>query len=153
MRPETGEFKVDESELVINADLTAAQFEAANIPISTSRFSEKTGGKSFRFNATIDGMRADFSSYFRNGNLYHVSWVPSQEVKHLWPKSEHLVKWIIAVSGVNPPYNYEWGYIDTEPDEKSGVLGVSVFYKRHLESRGITDIWAYYAGREAYYGR
>jgi len=111
IRTETGEFKMDDYELIIHPELSREDFVQGDIRISGSEVVTETGFTTYRFAGCLDGFGADFAINFRFENLHRLLF-RSEDTLSRWRKfreetaaAEKLSKdaWVQAVN--------KWGKI------------------------------------------
>jgi hypothetical protein len=157
IRANTGEFKLDDYNLIIHPELTASQFLAVGITLTKTHSSKETGWTTCWFTSAIDGMKADFVICFRWEKLCLLTWEPKiGEKRDAWTamssadQKQLLDGWLIKVVGSPPPYEYEWGSFGSERDIHNGDFLITVEYKYGLLDRGITDFKSYFEERRKY---
>jgi hypothetical protein len=134
-----GNLKIDEHELVIDPDLSALKFKAGGIPILSTR--ESKDWITFFFNASIEGMLAEFVICFCGDKLHILGWVPKYgKNREEWvaissdQQKQYLDGWLLKHIGPSP-YEYPWGEINADKDMKSGDYGIVVLYQREIQAR------------------
>ncbi len=130
-----GRFKLDEYDTVIHPFLTLQDFRAGDFAIENGSF--KSGWSTFEFSGHICGMKADFSISFKSTYLRSLDWIPTEK-KEYWSEETRLAAWVVEITGIMPPWNYEWGGIGTGPDTREDVLGVFVGFKESFNANRTT---------------
>jgi hypothetical protein len=160
IRAITGEFKLDDYNLIIHPELTASQFLAGDVPISKKESSNKTGWTVCWFTGVINGMKADFRINFRWEKLCLLGWEPKVgEKRDAWTSKsiedqKHLLDdWLLKVVGSPTPYEYEWGTFGSVADMHSGDYSIIVEFKHGLWDRGITDFKSFFNKRRKYFAK
>src|ERR1700677_3267633 len=112
----TGEFKLDEYNLVIHPDLTLSQFKASGISFKELIINE-TGDASFEFTGSLETLKTVFHIEFTQEALFRFRIHFDKRYK-LGP-GKRIDDWLAKVTGENPPFEYEWGCLITELDARS----------------------------------
>jgi hypothetical protein len=154
IRANTGEFKLDDYDLLIHPELTEPQFQVGGIPVLKRHSSSETGWITYWFAGAIDGVKADFTICFKQGKLCLLSLEPKVgDKRDAWAtvsgkaQKQFLDDWLIRVVGSPPPYEYEWGSFGSERDIHTGDFSVAVEFKYGLLDRGITNFKSYFEQR------
>src|SRR5882724_61338 len=94
----TGEFGLDDYDLVINPDLSLSDFKSGGLPIQSARFDDTTGFTICCFVGLINGLKAQFRIYFQGEHLHELRF-EREEQQLLW---ERLHKETVAASKDGP---------------------------------------------------
>jgi hypothetical protein len=145
IRAATGEFKLDDYELVIHPELTLPQLKAGDIPIVRTTSPNKMGSVFCWFNGRLDGLEAEFTMRFQFDTLHLLSW----ELTDCGDFSGEQLKgqlegWLLKTVGHPPPYEYDWGFISCGIDTHSGAPSVGVMFKSSILEMGFNDVAAFY---------
>jgi hypothetical protein len=112
----SGEFKLDEYDLVIHPDLTLSAFKVSGIPFKELLSNEK-GEASFEFKGSLKTLKALFQIEFTQEVLFRFRIYFDQKYK-LGP-GKRIEDWLTKTTGESPPFEYEWGCLITELDARS----------------------------------
>jgi hypothetical protein len=107
----TGEFKLDEYNLVIHPDLTLFEFKAGDIPFQEG-YASPEGAASFLFKGKLETLDAQFSILF-DKQIFCVLSVIFDEKYNLGP-GDKIEAWLTQITGEPLPFEYEWGCLGTD---------------------------------------
>jgi hypothetical protein len=135
-----GEFKLDEYKLVIHPDLALSSFKASDIPLEELLSNEK-GEISFEFKASLEALEATFQMFFAREVFYRLRIYFDKKYK-LGP-GKPIEDWLTKVTGEFPPFEYGWGCLLTEIDDRSDN-DFSVLTKYNILALGFRNVESFY---------
>lgn len=133
----TGEFKLDEYDLIIHPDLTMSAFKAGDIPFEELLSNEK-GEISFRFNGNLETLDAIFHIYFTRGVLHRFSVFFDERYK--LGQGGPISDWLTKLTGHAPPFEYDWGCLVTEDRSDCDFSMVTKYCLAEIAKRDYTRL-------------
>jgi hypothetical protein len=135
-----GIFKLDEYNLIIHPELTLSAFKASDIQFGKILSNSKKE-VSFEFKAHLEKFEGLFQIYFSMEKLFRLR-IYFDKIYGL-SAGKAIEDWLVATSGESMPFEYEWGCLLTEADERSDN-DFSILMKYEILALGFHDVESFY---------